>query len=336
MSVLIVKQKKDMSVDMILPLLLLTMLLDIAVADDYPDFYALKRNGLDTGYKVFTRVGDCTVYVSGDHRVLFHDGEGWKIANHFGYFDRDCQNILNSVKIVYVLTGGLALNGKSHFTIQRQSFDRTSSIDIRSLQRCKEIQGLKLFGGTISQYKKYCQKDYWGKHFPNRNIFTSFSYSYSLKKWQCNYEVDELVTLVEGSYATLFIHSSCVQQTEPDHQHQQENNRNHPPTVSSTPTTTETKPEPSTTSASIFSESESVESGKSRKSTTIINVLIGAGIAIVLIVGVLVGFFIRRQEKTKEILEENEIYGRHEPGKYYEDENQAESEVKDENDYYLQ
>ena len=47
-------------------------------ADIYPDFFAVKME--DAGYKVFTRVGNCPVYRSGDCRVLFKDGNNWKIG----------------------------------------------------------------------------------------------------------------------------------------------------------------------------------------------------------------------------------------------------------------
>ena len=46
--------------------------------DIYPDFFAVKME--DAGYKVFTRVGNCPVYRSGDCRVLFKDGNNWKIG----------------------------------------------------------------------------------------------------------------------------------------------------------------------------------------------------------------------------------------------------------------
>ena len=64
-----------------------------------------------------------------------------------------------------------------------------------------------------------------------------------------------------------------------------------------------------------------------------VNTSIAAGIATVLLLGLLVGLYMKRKVAKKEIIEENEIYGMHDPGQYYEDENNA--EVRDENDYYL-
>ena len=194
-------------------IIFLVLLPNIALTDDYRDFYGVRRNGEDAGYKIFTRVGDCTVYISGDHRVFFLDGEKWKLANLFGNYDRDCQNILTNTKIVYNLHGGLTRMGKSHFTINEQRFTRTTSIDIRSLPRCKQIPGLKLLEGTVynAQNRTACQK-VLENHFPNRNIISSFSYSNSIKKWHCKYEVDKLAKLAEETYSTLYVHSSCAQQ----------------------------------------------------------------------------------------------------------------------------
>ena len=374
---------------MIFLILILTRLPNIAVTDDYPDFFAVKRNvnGRYTGYKIFTRVEDCAVYISGDQRVLFQEKGTWKIANLIGSHARDCQSILNSVRVLNVFPQ-VALKGPTKITIKRENVFH-SSFEIMSLPRCKEIEGLKLstaFKVFSARDKKDClNEDHWGLNFPNQNIITSFSHSRSFA--QCKYEVDERVTLVEDIRATLFIHSSCDQKTgsdvteekiktrmeigsdameekiktrmeigsdtieekiktrmdtESDVMREKINTRMLPSTVSKTTTTTimHDPNTSTTTTVSSFSESEDGGFGKS----TMIKVSIGAGIAVVLVVGVLVGFFIKRNEKMKKIrLEqkingtneryENEIYG---PDHYYANDNEA--EVKYENneveDYY--
>lgn len=98
---------------MIFLLLLLTRFLNVALTDDYPDFFAVNKNRNGKEYKVFTRVGECTVYTSGDQRVFFQDKETWKIANHgnlIGSQAQDCQKILNSVQDVQILPA-VAMNG---------------------------------------------------------------------------------------------------------------------------------------------------------------------------------------------------------------------------------
>ena len=382
-------QTKHISGNMIFLILILTRLPNIAVTDDYPDFFAVKRNvnGRYTGYKIFTRVEDCAVYISGDQRVLFQEKGTWKIANLIGSHARDCQSILNSVRVLNVFPQ-VALKGPTKITIKRENVFH-SSFEIMSLPRCKEIEGLKLstaFKVFSARDKKDClNEDHWGLNFPNQNIITSFSHSRSFA--QCKYEVDERVTLVEDIRATLFIHSSCDQKTgsdvteekiktrmeigsdameekiktrmeigsdtieekiktrmdtESDVMREKINTRMLPSTVSKTTTTTimHDPNTSTTTTVSSFSESEDGGFGKS----TMIKVSIGAGIAVVLVVGVLVGFFIKRNEKMKKIrLEqkingtneryENEIYG---PDHYYANDNEA--EVKYENneveDYY--
>lgn len=315
--------------------LLLTRLPKIVLTDDYPDYYGVRRNGEDDGYKIFKKVGDCRVYITGDHRVLFQEEGKWKIATHFGYYAQDCQNILTKTKPLYDLHGVLKPKGTSHFTIKTQSFTRTTSIDIRSLPRCKQIKGLKLSQGTVSnaQNRIACTK-VLKNSFPNRNIISSFSYSQSSRKWQCKYEDDDLAILEEEIYSTLYVHSSCAQQTEHLDLTEQKNSRNPPKAASSTTTT---KPEPSisisTTTASSTSEAENV-AGNSGELSTMVNISIAAGIMIVLLLGMLVGFYMKRKKERKEVIEENEIYGMHDPGQYYEDENNA--EVRDENDYYSQ
>ena len=412
-------QTKHISGNMIFLILILTRLPNIAVTDDYPDFFAVKRNvnGRYTGYKIFTRVEDCAVYISGDNRVLFQEKGTWKIANLIGSHARDCQSILNSVRVLNVFPQ-VALKGPTKITIKRENVFH-SSFEIMSLPRCKEIEGLKLstaFKVFSARDKKDClNEDHWGLNFPNQNIITSFSHSRSFA--QCKYEVDERVTLVEDIRATLFIHSSCDQKTgsdvteekiktrmeigsdameekiktrieigsdameekiktrmeigsdaieekiktrmeigsdtieekiktrmdtESDVMREKINTRMLPSTVSKTTTTTimHDPNTSTTTTVSSFSESEDGGFGKS----TMIKVSIGAGIAVVLVVGVLVGFFIKRNEKMEKIrLEqkingtneryENEIYG---PDHYYANDNEA--EVKYENneveDYY--
>ena len=131
---------------MIFFFLLLTRFPNIAVTDDYPDFFAVKKseNGRDHGYKVFRRVGDCAVYISGDQRLLFQvqGEEKWEIANLLGYYTQDCQNILKSVRVIHDFPE-VALKGQTNISIKRKKLFH-SSYRIMSLPICEEIKGLML------------------------------------------------------------------------------------------------------------------------------------------------------------------------------------------------
>ena len=136
--------------------------------DLLPDFYLVKRDDNHNGYRIYSKVGDCPAYQSGD-RVLYQDDDLLKIAELISE-DLNCQNIgtrINKAKNILKTTGELP----------REESDRTYSftstfftsekftIEIETLRKCEEKPGFRILEREQRQqepvYRAKCEnRDY--------------------------------------------------------------------------------------------------------------------------------------------------------------------------------
>ena len=173
-----------------------------------PDYYALDTDTY--GYKVFTRRLDCSdpVYESGDKQVLFKIAQKWIIGKLTKDENLECQNIGNTVDKYFESTENTPTDG-SHWINIKESRDHNilhAYVGLRSLNKCKEIQGLRVSTATFSliSMEDCISKDYWAKNYPAQTVFVSIK-----EDSKCSFDSTKDVKLFNDNKAKLFIHSSC-------------------------------------------------------------------------------------------------------------------------------
>ena len=200
---------------MIILLLFLTTLETVSTQQDrqYPDYYAV-LTGSDYRYKVFTRRKNCTktVYESGDNRVLLKVGQKWIIGSLDNDDELECENKASTIDDKhYEYTGAIPANGHNWINIKESTGHNEikAYVGIKSLNKCEEIEGLKLDSTTFYFHLEDCEnKDFWATTYPGQTVFVSIN----TKDSQCSFDLKATdVELVEEISAKLLIHSSCGQ-----------------------------------------------------------------------------------------------------------------------------
>ena len=176
----------------------------------------------------------------------------------------------------------------------------------KSLKKCVEISSLGIDKDEArvehgnSKKKEDCENaSYWEEKYPKENVFVSYYQS------ECLYDLDRHVTLVPNPNQMLIIYSSCDQ----------------------------------TESTLIGNINKAVEIGKAKQSQEegiydrnfIIYVSVG-GVGVLILIVVVNVLLIRKIKRNVTIVDENAIYGRHEPAVYYED--GKNTQIEDKNEYY--
>ena len=148
---------------------------------------------------------------------------------------------------------------------------------------------------TPSQ-KEGCENaTYWREQFPNQNVFVSYY------KSLCTFDLDRDVTLKSNPNATVTLHSSCDQ-----------------------------KDIDSTLSGRMAVPNLPQDDGNSK--TNLIIFICSGGVGVLILIAIVNVAVIRKMKKDIVVVDENAIYGRHDPNVYYED--GVNSQVEDKNAYY--
>ena len=172
------------------------------------------------------------------------------------------------------------------------------SLRQQSLKKCEPISNFGIDQAQVelrnSKSKEDCENaSYWEEKYPKENVFVSYYQS------ECLYDLDRHVTLVPNPNQMLIIYSSCDQTQ-------------------------------STLIGNIRKAKQSQEEGIYERNF-IIYVSAG-GVGVLILIVVVNVLLIRKIKRNVTIVDENAIYGRHEPAVYYED--GKNTQIEDKNEYY--
>ena len=288
----------------------------------YPDYYAVNIN--DYGYKVFSRVRDCRAYQSGDKRILFQDDNKWKIASTMlGSGDPECQNMRSVADLShesFETTGDLPTEesqGTYKFTSTFYK-KKKINIEVEFLQKCEEKRGFRILETSKTQ-KEYvsrerCERrDYWNGKNTNTTTFIVSFYNY-----ECYFGFIKDLILVKDEKARLFVHSSSCDGLV-------ESKEEKDPMLP--------KEEKSNRLDQMVESKDKLDSSQEGKVSLVIYICTGGGF-LVFVVLIGIGIVIKKiKEKEKDaIVDMNIIYGRNNPGEYYED--GKNTQIEERNDYY--